>query len=670
MRLLTTLLLTTAALGCPDPGDAPPTELPPSAAILAPEETLSPNAGVETAEAMRRDLETPRHPADGGGRSWLEAAWAFDGPPGSEPTPLSETVRLTAGGRGRFDLVYEAGPLGILEGGLLLLQVSPFWEWDTPQTEVADAPGFTVVATDAAGVELRPRTLAETLLGIEIAGRALAAGEQVRVRFGAGPQGARVDRYAEREARIWFAVDGDGDGVRALVSESPRIDIYAGPAARLVVIAPTTARTGDTLSLRISVLDRQGNRGIPFEGEVALRAEPGLELPERVTFTREHAGVRSVEMRATQQGIYRISASSEDFETRSNPLVVDDTGPRVLWGDLHGHSNLSDGTGTPEDFLAYAREVAGLDVVALTDHDHWGMQFLDTTPALWERIGTATRNAHRPGSFVTLLGFEWTSWLHGHRHVLYFEDGGEVISSIDPATENPAQLWAALEGRPALTFAHHSAGAPVATNWNFVPDPVLEPVTEIVSVHGSSEAPDSPGGIHSPVPGNFVRDALDHGYELGLIGSGDSHDGHPGLVWIAASGAVGGLAAIISEEATREGVLAALRKRRVYATNGPRILLRASLDGAPMGSRISTSRPGDSHALEIAVVAASTIERVDLIRGGRSKGQVKAMPLPEAPMEWSQRLHIPKLAAGEYLYVRVVQHNGGIAWSSPFFGRP
>jgi len=33
---------------------------------------------------------------------------------------------------------------------------------------------------------------------------------------------------------------------------------------------------------------------------------------------------------------------------------------------------LSDGTGTPEDYFAYARDVAALDVIALTDHDHWG----------------------------------------------------------------------------------------------------------------------------------------------------------------------------------------------------------------------------------------------------------------------------------------------------------
>ena len=93
-----------------------------------------------------------------------------------------------------------------------------------------------------------------------------------------------------------------------------------------------------------------------------------------------------------------------------------------------------------------------------------------------------------------------------------------------------------MRGESVLTFAHHSAGGPIATNWSIPPDPELEPVTEIVSVHGSSEAMDSPGLIYSPLPGNTVRDALGLGFELGFIGSGDSHDGHPGKAHLMSPG--------------------------------------------------------------------------------------------------------------------------------------
>ena len=40
--------------------------------------------------------------------------------------------------------------------------------------------------------------------------------------------------------------------------------------------------------------------------------------------------------------------------------------PRKI--DLHMHSNVSDGTDTPEELLEHVRET-GLEVFALTDHD-------------------------------------------------------------------------------------------------------------------------------------------------------------------------------------------------------------------------------------------------------------------------------------------------------------
>jgi hypothetical protein len=52
-------------------------------------------------------------------------------------------------------------------------------------------------------------------------------------------------------------------------------------------------------------------------------------------------------------------------------------------------------------------------------------------------------------------------------------------------------------------------------------------------VHGASEAATLRSASTTPLAGNFVRDALGRGYTLGFIGSGDSHDGHPGLAHLA-----------------------------------------------------------------------------------------------------------------------------------------
>jgi hypothetical protein len=241
---------------------------------------------------------------------------------------------------------------------------------------------------------------------------------------------------------------------------------------------------------------------------------------------------------------------------------------------------------------------------------------------------------------------------------------------MNPETDTPDALWARLAGQPALTFAHHSAGGPVATNWHYRPPEDLEPITEVVSIHGSSEAPDAPVPIYDSVPGNYVRDVLDAGLRLGFIGSGDGHDGHPGLTRLGAPGGTGGLAAILSESLTRAGVLDALRNRSVYATNGHRIWLDVRIDGHPMGSMLDTSADrgpdatGTTHNLVIRVVGTAPILRVDLIRSGQT------LSLPGSGEDaWSLDRKIPQLLPGEYQYVRVVQEDGGAAWSSPIYAR-
>ena len=643
------LVLLAICLACGD------TSTPASGIAVAGENTPvparegPPGAQWDVVDMLREARDLRFDPSDGGGRAWLERA---------------EPAKPRVSSPGRFTIVYEAGPHGVADGGMIFLQVSPFWGWSTPQTFSPEMPGYTEVTSEAEGVALEAETLDQQLLGIRVGGRPLEAGEKLRIVYGAGSIGAITDSYAEKRARLWIAVDGDGDGVRKVLADSPSVEVRAGPPAGLLVTLPSVSRPGETLRICIAILDAKGSRGVEVAGEVRLRDDAGvLELPERVILEPADEGVKIALARVLEPGVARVVAEGPDgLEAVSNPLVASTEGPRVLWADLHGHSSLSDGTGTPEDYFLYARDVAALDVAALTDHDHWGMLPLENYSHLWQEIRRETQRFHEPGRFVTLLGYEWTSWIHGHRHVLYFRDEGAVYSSVDPRFESPRQLWAALEGQPALTFAHHTAGGPIPTNWEIPPDPRFEPVTEIISVHGSSEAMDSPSLIYDPVPGNFARDALDRGYRLGFVGSGDGHDGHPGLAQLASPS--GGLAAILSEERTREGVLAALRERSVYATNGARILLRMALGAHRMGSSIDVP-DGEtlSRELFVRIVAAAPLSRVELIRSGAVIDELDA----EGRLELTLQRSLSDLRTGEYVYLRAVQEDGGMAWSSPIF---
>lgn len=671
-----------AGAGTPADGSAHPT------IDVGARHQLPDTALVATHDELLADLAAERHASDGGGRAWIE-----DGP-----------TELGVRSRGRWTFLYEVGPDGIAAGGAVYFMVSPFWGWSPPQTHAPRQPGLVTVellgeqppAEDAPAVLGEPEVNAQLLL-IPVVGRALEPGERLRLVYGAGEAMAISDSHAEAESRFWFAVDGDGDGVRGLVPDSPSVDVLPGPAVRLELHLPGVARPGEEVRAVAALLDRAGNAGVTFEGELLISGDKRWPVtPERLTITAEAHGL--VEFTFTlpedgPEGILRIGAGAVSTEadadrrggrlmTLSNPMLVSRDAPRIQWADLHGHSNLSDGTGTPEAFYDYARRAARLDVAALTDHDHWGVEFLDQHPALWERINTAVRAADEPGTFTALLAYEWTSWLHGHRHVVSFEaadtetaDALPLLSSIDEDYDDPDELWAGLRGRDALTFAHHSAGGPVATNWSFPPDPVLEPVTEIASVHGSSEAWDSPGLIYRPLRGNFVRDVLDAGYPLGFIGSGDSHDGHPGLAHLYSP--TGGLAAILAEHNERGELLEAMRARRTYATNGPRIVVDAHLAGAPMGSDIDASSLDATAALEVTLAGTEPLERLEVIRSGKVVRFLDAAHLAPSgggPPDFSailllEDLGLADLEPGEYAYLRVVQGRTGLAWTSPWFIR-
>ena len=619
---------------------------------------------------MRRDLAAPRSPADGGGRASVRVLRPTDGV-------------LRAGRRAVFEIEFEVGPLGIADGGTIYFQVSPFWGWSTPQVEDPQAPGFTTLncaPCAADGVGLKAVTLDQGLLAITVSGAELAPERTLSWTYGSGPAAARLDRFAERGERLWIAVDGDGDGVRRLIESSPSVDILPGEATRLVAFGPATARPGEEVLLHVSLLDGAGNGPVDVPGRLWVETPQGEVRPDEAPAldTEPRQGTRFVPWTFDEPGIQRLKMrfegdGGEAFGAVTPPILVAPQGPGLFWADLQIHSRWSDGSGEPQDLYRYGRDVARLDVMGLTDHDHWGLRFLDAEPPMWKALQEVTESFHKPGSFVTVRGYEWTSWIHGHRHVLVFDDAALTLrSSIDDSFDHPAELWASLRGRRALTVAHHSAGGPIAVDWSIAPDPELEPVTEVVSVHGSSEAADSPRRIGSWVEGNSVRQAaLGRGYRLGFIGSTDGHDGHPGLAHLVSPS--GGLAGILATELSRDAVYDALKARRTFATSGPRIVLRTLVAGYRMGADVpvrdgavvpieSDARlPMERDRWWVQVAGTGELERIDWI----GPHGVRSMPCEGLDCTLSGAL--PSLKSGEFLYVRAVQTDGHFAVSSPYF---
>ena len=111
-------------------------------------------------------------------------------------------------------------------------------------------------------------------------------------------------------------------------------------------------------------------------------------------------------------------------------------------------------------------------------------------------------------------------------------------------------------------------------------------------------------------------------------------------------------------------MLRALRERRVYATNGARIVLRVALGGTPIGGVLPVAEGASRReTLFMQVTGSAPLERLELVRSG---AVVDRLAL-DGQLEAVLANELTDLSAGEYVYVRVTQSDGGAAWSSPIF---
>ncbi len=282
----------------------------------------------------------------------------------------------------------------------------------------------------------------------------------------------------------------------------------------------------------------------------------------------------------------------------SNPILVNNysiSDEMIYWGDIHGHSEISDGSGTPEHHFYYARNVACLDFNALTDHGelaglHFGgLDYLEKT----------ANDAYVPGVFVTFPGIEWTNTQTGHYTCIF--SGDKLIKDpllsymVVPTIQG---LWDALDeftastGCKALALPHHTTKEEYPQDWTLI-NPKYVKIAETVSVHGEclfeQHDPYNYMGCGDPPPefthGTAIMDAFKMGYKMTLYASGDEHDGHPGhslshtnayighqAPWTIWPNRVdlpypGGLTAVFTSNLTRESVFSGLENQRIYATS-------------------------------------------------------------------------------------------------------
>jgi len=319
---------------------------------------------------------------------------------------------------------------------------------------------------------------------------------------------------------------------------------------------------------------------------------------------------------------------------------------RAWYGNLHLHTKFSaDGApfeGAPERNLWAVRDVARLDFACLTDHSPLG-------PLEWREELRLSDLWNRPGEFVTLCGYEWSSARYGHKNVVFPDSATAAATApLDPLGNAPADLWKQLGDRPAIAIPHHPSyrNKGSGTDWSVVNDE-RQRLVEIFQRRGSYEYDGAPlQGVRDEArfqPGVSVRDALAAGHHLGIIASPD-HGG--GL----------GLAGVWADELTRESIFEGLHARRTFGTTGAKMSVWFEVDGRPLGSR-ATATDGPAHVrAEVTGTVAGL--RLVLVADGVEVLE-RRFETETASLDWSGALE------PGYVYLRAEQADGHVAWSSP-----
>jgi len=438
---------------------------------------------------------------------------------------------------------------------------------------------------------------------------------------------------------------------------------HGGKAAELRCIAEARPLVDAPCRVTVAVVDAHGNPVESFRGEVRLDCDRPCRLPEGFAFTKGDGGSRTLEACFPGSEVYRVRASCGELSATSNPIQPRaPEEPAVYFGDIHSHCEISaDAVGDPDEAYDYARRFWGLDFAGLSDHSPKGDK--------WERaIRTCNRN-NAPPRFVALLGFEWSDPVNGHRNAYY--RGGEGPEQPTGLPSNMEPWWQFFTDRKvrALTVPHHPNtesrakrpdGKPVwgPMDWSVI-NHEFQRVVEICQLRGSFEVP---GG---PVPefrvaredrGSSVQTALALGHRLGFIGSTDTHSGRPGTGPARC--------AVFSHELTRAGVWDALYDRRCYATTGAHILLSFRLNGRSMGRELVVADPSQSRAMQWSVSGTAPIQRIDLLRNNEVVRRWDGQGRLDVSGEWS---YDRPLEDTEWWYLRVLQEDTEIAWSSPIW---
>lgn len=325
----------------------------------------------------------------------------------------------------------------------------------------------------------------------------------------------------------------------------------------------------------------------------------------------------------------------------------------LYFGQLHAHTDISNGAGSVEEAFQYASQVDGLDFFAVTDHsdsfDNADMGAIDADGADISADWAAGKQAAASVTgedFVGLFGFEMT-WPEDKQlgHISTFNTPGwqtrdqADFENVPTALENYYKALTAVPGSVSQ-FNH-----PDTVHGDFERfdhySPQYDAAVSLLEVAGEDGVVDC----------EYYDLALDKGWHVAPTNNQNNHNGQ----WGDASEA---RTVVLAKSLTEEALYAAMKDRRVYATQDSDLAIYYELNGTVMGSII----PKSESAAVTVFLSDPTDEAIGNVEVVTDGGAVLVSEYVETP---SQVLELPASGGRSYYYLRITQPDGDVAVTAP-----
>ncbi len=527
------------------------------------------------------------------------------------------------------------------------------------------------------------------------------AGEEIAIFVGT-PEGSGLEKKGNRAQFHTFRrrpfnlyVDPKGKG-EYKEHETFHVDVKGGELHSIRIIVPSVVNKNQRFDVIVRFEDEFGNlTGNAPEGTlIEFSYEQLRENISWKLFVPETGFINLPNLYFNEPGVYKIqlkNLSTNEVFLSAPIKCFSDTDRQLYWGNFHGESVLHDAKESIESCLRHIRDDEALQFFGTSSFESEE----ETSADIWKGIGSHVAEFNEDDRFTTFLGLQWTGTPgeEGLRQIVYLKDSKSLLRKKESKASHLKKIYKSHTPKDFVSIPVFTMGSTTLYDFeNFTPE--YEKVVEIYNAWGSSECTKGEGnprpiaskskkGIKEKAEGS-IRKALNKNYRFGFVAGGlDDRGVFKGLFDEDQAQYSPGLTAVLATNHSRDGLIQALDKKSCYATTGPRIVAGLEIAGNPMGSELNTkAKPGLAYNRHITgyAVCLAPIKEILIIRNGKPfhtltpKGETFAFAFDDdQPLETVALKSKNERPPFAYYYMRVMQEDGHIAWTSPIwvdFGAP